>query len=301
MNEFALIDEIVAALGSLERWPQIVLGPGDDAAQVAVPAGCDAVGSIDSFVADVHFPVAAEPSLIGYRCMMASASDLAAMGATPGYALVALSMPTDLPARSVVALAQGLADASDAVGLPVVGGNIARGPWQVTVSVHGWVVRDQALTRAGAKVGDEVYVTGSLGGAAAALARGGLEACRADDLDALAARYFLPLARIEAGQALLGAAAAAIDVSDGLLADLQHLCEASQVGVELAKDLIPVHPGATLDQALTGGDDYELCFTSAAAPPSLPCEVTRIGKVVSEAGIRLDGDAVEPTGFLHFS
>ncbi len=198
-------------------------------------------------------------------------------------------------------LAAGMARAAEAAGVPVVGGNIARGPLTITVSVHGWVPEGEAITRAGARPGDGVYVTGELGGAAAALARGGLADRHVEaDLDALDARYFLPAPRLEAGRRLRGSASAAIDVSDGLLQDLGHLCRASGVGAELDSALVPVMAGANLEHALSGGDDYELCFTAAVEPGDLGVTCTRIGAVVPGSGITLDGLPVSAAGYQHF-
>lgn len=300
MNEFELIAEILDELGAVTGGPAVRVGPGDDASVTRAPEAADLVSSIDAVVGDVHFPASAGASLIGYRSLMVSLSDLAAMGAEPGFALVALTLP-ELNAQWTRELAAGMARAAKAAGAPVVGGNIARGPLTITVSVHGWVPEGAAITRAGARPGDGVYVTGELGGAAAALARGGLADRRSEaDLDALDARYFLPTPRLEAGRRLRGAASAAIDVSDGLLQDLGHLCRASGTGAELESSSIPVMAGAELEQALGGGDDYELCFTCDREPGDLGVRCTRIGSVVPRAGIMLDGRPATATGYQHF-
>jgi len=299
VSEFDLIDEILATLGDSTQSDQVRVGPGDDGAVVAVPDNVELVASIDALVGDVHFPLRAQPQLIGYRALMVSTSDLAAMGAAPGYALVALSLP-EPDADWARGLAQGLRAAAKDCGMTVVGGNIATGPVNISVSVHGWVPIGSALTRSGAKSGDGIYVTGALGGAAAALARGDLDRCREDDLDALESRYFKPQARLTAGQRLRGYASAAIDVSDGLLKDLGHICAASNVGAKLLLDAIPVTQGASVDNALAGGDDYELCFTSASTPPDLGCQTSCIGSVVDTLGMWIDGQAVELKGYEHF-
>ena len=300
MNEFGLIEEILATLGDSTQSDQIRVGPGDDGAVVAVPDDVELVASIDALVGGVHFPLQAQPQLIGYRALMVSTSDLAAMGAAPGYALVALSLP-EPDADWARGLAQGLRAAAKDSGMTVAGGNIATGPVNISVSVHGWVPAGSALMRCGARSGDGIYVTGALGGAAAALARGGLARCREDALDTLASRYFKPQARLVAGQRLQGYANAAIDVSDGLLKDLGHICAASNVGAELTLDAIPVTQGASVGNALSGGDDYELCFSSASVPPDLGCLTSRIGSIVDVMGMWIDGQAVEPAGFDHFA
>ena len=197
-------------------------------------------------------------------------------------------------------LARGMARAATDAGVAVLGGNLARGPLTIAVSAHGYVPEGEALLRSTARPGDQVFVTGALGAAAAAVARGGLESCvREDDLDDLSQRYFLPRARMAAGEALRTWASSAIDLSDGLLQDLGHICMSSRVGVELDSTAIPVAPGATLEQALSGGDDYELCFTSRKDPPVLDVPVQRIGRVVAEPGVRLDGRPAAG-GYQHF-
>lgn len=300
MNEFQLIEALVAELGAAAAGEWVRIGPGDDAAVTVVPPGMELVSSIDALVGGVHFPAGAGPELVGYRAVMVSASDLAAMGAQGSFALVAVSLERADEAW-LRGLARGFARAATETGMAVAGGNLARGPLTIAVSVHGHVPAGGALTRTGARVGDEVFVTGSLGGAAAALARGGLEQCRSDaDLDDLARRYYRPRARISEGVALRGYASSAIDLSDGLLQDLGHVCAASGVGVELASDAVPVAEGATLHQALSGGDDYELCFTGRGAPPGLPVPVHRLGRVVERPGVFLDGRAVGG-GYQHFA
>ncbi|MEQ8484464.1 MAG: thiamine-phosphate kinase [Pseudomonadales bacterium] len=299
MTEFELIDVIVAELGDVAAGEWVRVGPGDDAAVTAVPAGAEVVSTIDALVADVHFPAAAGAALVGYRAVMVSASDLAAMGAAPGFALVALSLEHD-DADWVRGLARGMAEAARALDLRIVGGNIARGPLTIAISVHGYVPAGGALCRSGARPGDGVYVTGSLGAAAAAVARGGLDRCAVDaDLDALSRCYFRPQARMAQGRDLRGIASSAIDLSDGLLQDLGHVCRASGVGAELESARIPVADGASLAHALGGGDDYELCFTAPGEAPLLGVPVTRIGRIVAEPGVRLDGRAVSG-GYQHF-
>ncbi len=302
MNEFALIDLMVAELGDVARG--VVLGPGDDGAVTRVPEGCELVSSIDALLADVHFPAAAAPRLVGYRAIMVSVSDLAAMGAEPGFALVALNLPQALEtwARE---FAKGIADAAKKVAIKIVGGNVSAGPLCITVSAHGYVPRGQALTRSGAQPGDAIFVTGSLGAAAAAVCEGGLvDFQNAEDLSGPARRYFMPEARLRAGMALRGIACGVIDISDGLLQDLSHICVASGVGAQLATVDVPVADGANLDHALNGGDDYELCFTVPAEQvdnlPSLGVDVTQIGLVRAESGIELDGEPVSGAGYRHF-
>jgi thiamine-monophosphate kinase len=300
VNEFDLIAEILSELAETTGGSAVCVGPGDDASVTSVADGVELVSSIDALVADVHFPASAGAQLVGYRALMVSLSDLAAMGATPGLALVALTLP-ELDVEWARGLARGMAQAARSAGTAIVGGNIARGPLTITVSVHGWVPVGTSILRSGANPGDQIYVTGSLGAAAAALGRGDLGE-RVDEagLDALQRRYFSPQARLDAGAALRGVATSAIDVSDGLLQDLEHICVASGVAARLNSPDIPVAAGALLDHALTGGDDYELCFTSPQTPGDIGVAVTCIGEIVAGSGLTLDGRAVSAAGYQHF-
>ena len=290
MNEFELIDEIVRVLGDAAGGG--LIGPGDDCSVIEPPRGEVLVSSIDTLVGGVHFPMASPGALVGYRAMMVSLSDLAAMGARPAQALVAMTLE-ETDQGWALEVAEGMREAVLETDGRLLGGNLARGPRSITVSVHGWLPAGSAITRGGARPGHGVYVTGELGAAAAAVALGRLD----DPDDALARRYFRPRARIDAGLSLRGVATAAIDVSDGLLQDLDHLCQASRVGAELEGDAIPVAEGAALDHALHGGDDYELLFT-ARKDPALACH--RIGTITVDSGILLDGAPVAIKGYQHF-
>ena len=300
MNEFDLIATILGELAETTTGTSVRIGPGDDSAVTSVPTGAEMVSSIDALVADVHFPSSAGAALVGYRALMVSLSDLAAMGAEPAFVLVALTLP-ELDANWARGLARGMANAARTAEVAVVGGNIARGSLTITVSVHGWAPVGEALVRSGAKVGDRIYLTGSVGGAAAALARGDLGTCREEaELDELQRCYFFPTAQLGAGVALRGVANSAIDVSDGLLQDLEHVCQASGVGAEIVSGQIPVHAGASLEQALAGGDDYQLCFSSPRAPGDIGVAVTDIGAIVAGSGVSLDGQTVSAAGYQHF-
>lgn len=291
MNEFELIDEILAVLGTAAEGG--VIGPGDDCAVIAPPPGELLVSSIDTLVGGVHFPLTAPGALVGYRAIMVSLSDLAAMGAEPAQVLVALTLE-ETDQRWALEVAAGMREAILETGGRILGGNLARGQRNITVSVHGFCPGDRLLTRAGAKPGNGIFVTGSLGASAAAVARSLL-----DELtNPLTQRYFRPRARIDAGCSLRGVATSAIDLSDGLLQDLGHLCEASGTGAALESSAIPVAEGAELTHALHGGDDYELLFTASEKPGDVDC--VRIGTVTAEAGIRLDGSPVAIKGYVHF-
>ncbi len=298
MNEFELIDSVLATLGEATLSDAVALGPGDDCAAVRPPPGEVLVSSIDCLVAGVHFPARAPAEQVGYRALMVSLSDLAAMGAAPSHALVSVSVDDD-GAAWLTGLARGLRAAAAQTGVAVVGGNLSRGAAAVHVSVHGFAPEDALLRRDRAAVGDKLYVTGALGGAAAALARGGLDA--GADLDALAERYFRPQARLDAGLRLRGHAACAIDISDGLLQDAEHLAAASGVQVQIVSAQLPIFPGASLEQALAGGDDYELLFAAAVPPPELGVAVTEIGFIAEGERVLVDGQPVTPRGYQHFS
>lgn len=291
MNEFELIDEILSVLG--ETASGGVIDPGDDCAAIAVPEGELLLSSIDTLIGAVHFPEDAPGELVGYRAMMVSVSDLAAMGAAPIQLLVAMTLE-EKDKNWALEVAAGMADAVRETGGAILGGNLARGPRSITISVHGSSPAADVLRRGGARAGDGIYITGPLGSSAAAVAA----QCLAELDDPRTRRYFRPRARVEAGIALRGVASSCIDVSDGLLQDLDHLCGASGVGAELSSADIPIGDGANLDHALHGGDDYELLFTAAAEPVNL--EAIRIGTVSEGSGILLDGGPVAIKGYQHF-
>jgi thiamine-monophosphate kinase len=298
--EFDIIRRVLDVLGAQTDGECVRLGPGDDGALTRGRLRQDLVSSIDTLVADVHFPRKADAALVGYRAIMVSASDLAAMGAKPAFALVALSLPRS-DARWAERLAHGMAEACGEIDLPIAGGNLTQGDYSISVSVHGHVPHGSGLLRSGARNGDSIYVTGSLGAASVALKMGELERCvYGTELEAAHARYFRPRARIEAGMALRGVASAAIDVSDGLLQDISHLCEASELGVRLYSDAIPRYPDAGLQEALLGGDDYELVFASARTLPELGVPVACIGEFTEHRRFLLDGRPVTLEGFDHF-
>jgi thiamine-monophosphate kinase len=324
--EFRLIDRI------RERTAQgredVKLGIGDDAAVVAPPAGQELAIAIDTMVEGVHFPYGTAAADIGWKSLAVNLSDLAAMGASPAWALLALTLPTQ-PAEQLSAFidgyAEGFAQLAQPHRLALIGGDTTRGALTISVAVHGFVPPGKALTRTGARAGDVVLVTGTLGDAAAGLhllQRG----ARVDEGDGRAAylieRLHRPTPRLSVGLALRDRASACIDISDGLLADLGHICEESAVGAEIEAPLLPCSPMlmasfddlSVRDFALAGGDDYELCFT---VPPALVadvqtdlarlgCGATRIGRIIEGAGVRVrdaQGQWLEPSqrGWDHFA
>lgn len=302
-DEFRLI---AAYLRDLDRGDGVVLGNGDDAAILELRPEEQLVVSSDVANEGVHFPRESPAQSVAFRSVAAAASDLAAMGARP----VAMTLNLSLPARDetfFAGLRDGLQAACRALSLPLVGGDLVRGSLSLGVQVFGAVPRGEALLRSGAQVGDKLCVRGSLGDAAAGLAlvQGRLDAS-GDDADALRAAFWRPQPALDLGQALRGAATAAIDVSDGLMADIGHLACASGVRAVIEKEQLPlsaalrrcVDDETALRMALSGGDDYALCFTLPRDVP-VPAECTLIGSIEAGAGVACDAD-VEIDGYRHF-
>lgn len=299
VNEFGLIESIARALGDSATAPWIQVGIGDDAAVLQMRSGFDAVASIDTLVADLHFPRFAPAELIGYRALMVSLSDLAAMAAVPRYALVALTLPelgNEIGIEWVQRLAQGMAMAAKETNIALCGGNLSRGALSISVSAHGEVERGQAKLRSSGNAGDRLFVTGALGAAAACLRQGQLLPAAVDALSAMQQAYYRPQARFDFRDEIK-TASCAIDISDGLLQDLNHVLHASGVGAELRSNAIPLGAGATLEDALHGGDDYQILFASAKEVAGGLC----IGELSSTHGIRLDGRGIEARGYQHFN
>lgn len=316
MSEFALIAAIRRRVADTRE--DVVLGIGDDAALLDVPAGSRLVACTDTLVEGVHFLRGTAPADLGWKSLAVNLSDLAAMGAKPAWALLALTLP-DGNAAFVDGFADGFAALAGAHGVALVGGDTTQGPLTITVTALGFVPVDRALQRAGAHAGDAVFVTGTPGDAAAALRL--LQDGRVPG-PVLLARLRRPTPRVAAGLALRGVATACIDVSDGLVADLGHVCAASGVGAEIELAALPLSrtlsvafdANACHRFALAGGDDYELCFTAPAARAdavmhagaTLDLPVTCIGRVVAGQGVRvLDAHgntfAVPHAGWEHFS
>lgn len=310
MNEFELIDALLSDEAPLPSW--VSMGPGDDAAVLAPPADAEWVLSTDTLVEGRHFFPDTPPDLLAYRALAVNLSDLAAMGAAPFGFLVALVTPSLDPVWCR-RFSAGLRAAAGDCGARLVGGNLARGPLAVTVTVTGTLPRGRALLRSGAGVGDHIYVSGSLGAALSARRllesdRGALPSMSLDSVTDALRPYLLPTARVELGERLRGIASACIDVSDGLLADLDHLCARSKVGAEIWLDSLPV-AGLDPREAVVAGDDYELLFTvpegRSLALLDGEVAVTRIGRIEQRAGSRLlaaDGSeiAVAQRGWSHF-
>lgn len=282
MNEFALIkryfersdDDKSDHNEAVVQAPvqQVVQGIGDDCAVLRTDPDHETVMSTDTLVSGVHFPENSDPHLIAQRALRVNLSDIAAMGGQPSAFLLALTLP-ELDEAWLAGFSHGLREVSDAYSCPLVGGDTTRGPLSITISILGTVPRGRALLRSGAQAGDAIYVTGYLGDGAAGLGLLGalvqIDGIEARSVDYLKKRYWQPDPRVSEGLILRDYASAAIDISDGLLADLGHIKEASQVGAELNLASIPLSvplidtrtKTEAMTLALTGGDDYELCFT----------------------------------------
>ncbi len=313
MSEFDLIDALLADEAPLPSW--VSMGPGDDAAVLTLPPDSEWVLSADTLVEGRHFLPDTPPDLLAYRALAVNLSDLAAMGATPSGFLVALVAP-ELDVAWCRRFSAGLRAASGSSGARLVGGNLARGPLAVTVTVTGTVPRGCALLRSGARVGDAIYVSGSIGGALAArrlldtdaASRSGLSTLSLEGVEEGLRPYLLPAARVALGQRLRGIASACIDVSDGLLADLGHLCNRSGVAAQIWLESLPVAEVDPLE-AVVAGDDYELLFTVPAGrsidSAGSDLGLTHIGQIEPGASVRLlaaDGSevAVARRGWSHF-
>jgi thiamine-monophosphate kinase len=320
MGEFEAIDRFFARLGALR--PDVLLGVGDDAALVVPPPGELLALCADTLVEGVHFPADLDPADIGWRSLAVNLSDLAAMGAKPAWALLALTLPRLDEAMEdwLEAFARGFGALAQLHGVALVGGDTTRGPLAITVQLGGHVPPGQALLRSGARVGDLVYVTGWPGDAAAGLAllQGRRECASRADRAALETRFRRPDPRVAVGLKLRGLATACIDISDGLAQDLGRLVAASGVGVRLRTAELPRSRAlhaladelAAVRFTLGGGDDYELLFTGPAVRTTLlratlagmvPCHC--IGEVVAAPGVRcLDaaGQEIQVAGWDHF-
>ncbi|MBT5361407.1 MAG: thiamine-phosphate kinase [Gammaproteobacteria bacterium] len=290
--EFTLIREYFSGHPSYHS--DTVLGIGDDAALLQLPSDHQLVVSIDTMVEGVHFFPDVDPAALGHKLLAVNLSDLAAMGAEPRWATLALTLPESNP-EWLKPFSEGLFALAQQHKVDLVGGDTTRGPLTLTLQVHGIVPRGKAITRAGAELGEQICVTETLGAAGYALQQ------LQQGEEAIAIRHHLerPTPRIEVGLLLREHATAMIDLSDGLLADLGHITERSGVGAELDLEAIPVHPALshlTTDQqlnlALTAGDDYELCFTLPAELVegvrqqlrAMNCKMSVVGEVQSGGG-----------------
>jgi thiamine-monophosphate kinase len=271
LSEFTLIERYFHNCGAQRA--DVVAGVGDDAALLVPAADAELVAATDTLVEGVHFPAGSPAASIGHRALAVNLSDLAAMGARPSWALLALTLPA-VDERWLAEFAAGLGGLARAHDVALVGGDTTRGPLTITVQLLGHVPRGAALRRGGAQAGDLLFVSGTPGDAAAGLAlEQGRLGAPAAALAYLRERFLYPTPRMALGERLRGHASACIDVSDGLLGDAGKLAAASRAGVELDFEAVPVSEALAAARgaerarglALTGGDDYELCF---AVPPA---------------------------------
>ncbi|QOW19918.1 thiamine-phosphate kinase [Lysobacter ciconiae] len=326
MAEFDLIERIRSRAPSRA---DVVLGIGDDAAVVRVPADRELVICTDTLNAGVHFPLHTAPFDIGWKALAVNLSDLAAMGAQPAWCTLSLSIPGDDPVW-LDSFLDGFLALAGQHAIALIGGDTTRGPLSIGVTVHGLLEPGRALRRSGAQLGDDIWVSCTLGDAAAALVLMGKADAgaiaggdtNASPLAELRERLDRPQPRVALGLGLVGVAHAAIDISDGLWSDLGHVCKASGLGAVLEVDALPASPALALGFDTTarrtlqasGGDDYELCFTAPAGARAqieaiavqTGTPVTRIGRMVAGtqvAGVDADDAPWVPerTGWVHFS
>lgn len=303
-----------------------VLGAGDDAALISVPAGAELAISTDTLVSGRHFFADADPYRLGYKSLAVNLSDMAAMGAKPRWALLALTLPEELVNQNTAWLAefsQGFFTLADRYHVELIGGDTTAGPLNIGIQIIGEVAAGKALRRSGAQPGDDIWVSGKLGDAALAL-RHELQqiTLEPEEIAQCLPSLLTPVARVELGQRLIGLAHSAIDISDGLVADLGHILAASEKAACINMTDIPCsavlrkywQQTTAIDCLLAGGDDYELCFTAAKTKrreiEKLSVELTlplaRIGEIYSGAGLTVkdaQGNAMtlDSKGYDHFN
>jgi thiamine-monophosphate kinase len=295
---------------------------GDDCALVDITNGMDLAVSTDTMVSGTHFSPDVPAENLGHKALAVNLSDMAAMGAMPYWVLLALTLPK-VDHDWLAAFAKGFFDLASEYNVSLVGGDTTRGPLSLTVTIMGEVPAGAALRRSGAKAGNDIWVSGNIGDAALAVAHrhGRIKLDEAEYKEAVM-RLYEPTPRVNLGQALRGMATSAIDISDGLLADLGHICRLSGVGATVELASIPVSPigakhmGEAAGRAaiVAGGDDYELCFTAPAnsresiadMETSLGIPLTRIGQIRRGKGVSALGADGKPLkidgrGFDHFA
>jgi thiamine-monophosphate kinase len=297
MGEFELIAKYFSRPSSRG---DVLLGVGDDAAVLRVPENRRLVAAVDTIVEGVHFPVGTDAEAVGYRALAVNLSDMAAMGAEPAWITLSLSLPKN-DESWLRGFASGLYRLADRHNVALVGGDTVRGALNITVQIMGLVETDRWLTRSDAKPGDVIFVSGTPGEAAGGLAALMKPLPKSPERSRLIERFLWPEPRVQLGRTLRPLAGAAIDVSDGLLADLGHVCEMSGCGAHIDLESLPKSESlrALFDSeecdrlTLSGGDDYELLFTvapermldvEAAIAGGVRC--TPIGRMVEDAGVR---------------
>lgn len=320
MPEFDLIRQlqrVICVDSSPGLLPVPVIGIGDDGAVLALPDDTQLVVTTDTLVEGIHFSRGNSPFDLGHKALAVNLSDLAAMGAEPAWFFLAITLPSH-DSEWLNQFAQGMAELAAKSGIQLAGGDTTSGPLSITITALGLIPTGQALRRSDANTGDLVVVSGSLGGAAYALQQ--MKSGRSPDPHCRTA-LDKPVPRLELGRRLRGLATSCIDVSDGFLADLGHILQASAKGAEIeleqlpfSASLEPLKDSERLPLLTTGGDDYELCFT---IPPGryselkviekeLNIRLTVTGQIAAKPGLRCktaDGQIYQPTGkgYEHFS
>ncbi len=314
--EFDIIKQYFSNITNKKSSSDIHLGVGDDAAIVSVPENKKLVVCTDTLNEGIHFPLNTSAYNVAYKALVVNLSDLAAMGAMPKWFTLNISLPA-VNKDWLADFSKGLLQLSNQYQLNLIGGDTTRGPLSITITLAGYVDSSQALLRSGAKVGDKVYLSGCTGEAAYGLVCLSSSEVLSDSEQYFVTRLNQPAARVDLGLSLQGIANACIDISDGLVADIAHIAEASQCGINLDLNTIPLPAIADKEQArryaLSGGDDYELVFTVAPcreaalkkliSQTALP--ITCIGEVVATKGVQLL-DNNKPVdlprlGYEHFS
>ena len=320
-SEFDIIRQYFTSSVISESRADVILGIGDDAAILNVPEGHHLAQSVDTLVAGVHFPIETSAEDIAYKALAVNLSDLAAMGAEPAWFTLAITLPDDNEAW-LKAFSESLLSLAKEFNIQLIGGDTTNGPLCISITINGFVPKGKALTRNKAQVTDKIYVSGTIGDAALALASWqGQCLLRDDSVSYLKKRLNRPLPRVELGLLLREYASSCIDISDGLIADLEHITDSSHVGARIVFEEIPLSNEVNLnltDEALiiplvlSGGDDYELCFT---IPVTKQAEfekiikdneilVTCIGEIESQSGVRCIKDNkeidIQATGYKHF-
>lgn len=319
MKEFELIKHFFTEQAVKRK--DVLLGIGDDCAVVASTENQDIVITTDTLVAGVHFPVETQPRAIGHKAVAVNLSDIAAMGAKPSWLSLAITLP-EVNEEWLAEFSSGVFELCEYYNVQIIGGDTTQGPLSITITAQGLTPEDKYLSRTGAKAGDWLYVTGDLGDAALALQHYKQKiTVNRDYIEAVQAKLDYPKPRVLAGQTLREYATSAIDLSDGLLADLGHICKASNVGANIVLNAIPLSEAmkATLSDedainlALSGGDDYELLFTVSednkvgmeTALTHAGTPVTCIGQINASQTISTTLNnkpvPIQSAGFEHFS
>ncbi|MCE3251523.1 MAG: thiamine-phosphate kinase [Cellvibrio sp.] len=319
-SEFQLIQQFFQREQAEQPAAGVLLGIGDDCALLQIPEGKQLAVSVDTLVADVHFPADAEPELIAERALRTNLSDLAAMGADPLWFTLALTLP-DADEEWLRSFSRGLFKCAREYGIALVGGDTTSGPLSITMQVMGATQPQQTLRRDGANIGDFILVTHFVGDGAAALSAIQNTHVFADEYAAyLQQRFYRPIPRLHESRLIREIASSALDISDGLVADLQHICDASDLGAVIDVENLPLSPAVkslnndsqAYQWALGGGDDYELCFT---VPPEKMADIamliaqgklqaTVVGEMIAGSNVicEYEGEPFElaKTGYQHF-